>query len=579
MNTNWPNPNGFPELSKARGEARSLFVIVILFSVFVNLLMLTGPLFMLQVYDRVLASRHEQTLLALFGLVALLFLLMGVLEVARAQIMARIASRFQARLDRRVFSASLRLIAQKPSAVSALSAQRDLDTLRQFISSPVLIAIIDIPWTPIFIMAIFIFHPLLGWLAVAGGVFLLSITVLNQVMTRKLRQDANVTTIITDKFSEQMKAEAEVVAALGMREATYGRWEEQRAVMLGANLRAVDRSTVFSTISKVFRLFLQSAMLALGAWLVLQDSLTPGAMIASTILLGRALAPIEMAIGQWPLAQQALQGWRRLGGLLEVVPADLSLTPLPKPQARLDVHQLSVVPPGEHYPVLQHVSFSLSPGQVLGVIGPSASGKSSLARAIIGAWSVAAGTIRLDGAALGQYDPDMLGLHIGYLPQRVALFDGTIAENIARFQKDFDPEMVVAAAKRSGAHETIVKLKEGYNTRVSANGGQLSGGQIQRIGLARAMFGDPVALVLDEPNSNLDNEGSVAVNTAIRDFKNQEKIVILMAHRPAALSECDCLLVLEAGKLRAFGPRDEVLRETVKNNTSILRSTNPGGVA
>ncbi len=579
MNTNRPIPNGFPELLKARGEARSLFLIVILFSVFVNLLMLTGPLFMLQVYDRVLASRHEQTLLALFGLVALLFLLMGILEIARAQVMARVASRFQARLDRRVFSASMRLIAQKPSAVPALSAQRDLDTLRQFIGSPVLIALIDVPWTPIFIMAIFIFHPLLGWLAVAGGVFLLSVTFLNQVMTRKLRQDANVTTIVTDKFSEQMKAEAEVVAALGMRDATFGRWEEQRAQMLDANLRAVDRSSVFNTISKVFRLFLQSAMLALGAWLVLQDKLTPGAMIASTILLGRALAPIEMAIGQWPLAQQALQGWRRLGSLLELVPADITLTPLPRPKARLDVQQLSVVPPGERYPVIQHVSFSLSPGQVLGVIGPSASGKSSLARALVGAWPAAAGMIRLDGAALGQYDPDTLGQHIGYLPQRVALFDGTISENIARFQKDFNPEMVVAAAKRSGSHEMIVKLAEGYNTQVSANGGKLSGGQIQRIGLARALFGDPAILVLDEPNSNLDNEGSAAVNTAIREVKNQEKIVILMAHRPAALSECDCLLVLEAGKLRAFGPRDEVLRETVKNNTSILRSPTAGGVS
>ncbi|MFV0335056.1 MAG: type I secretion system permease/ATPase [Tropicimonas sp.] len=571
--------NGFSELRRARSQGRKLFLLVILFSIFVNLLMLTGPLFMLQVYDRVLASGHEETLVALFVLVAFLFLLMGILEVVRSQIMSRIAFRFQSTLDRRVFSAAMKLIAHNPNEVSALSAQRDLDTLRSFISSPVLIAVIDIPWTPIFVISIFAFHTYMGWMAIAGAGFLVALTLLNQSLTGRLRQEANISSVIADKFSEQIKSEAETVAALGMRDAAYGRWEEQRADMLDANLRASDHATLFSMISKVFRLFLQSAMLALGAWLVLQDELTPGAMIASSILLGRALAPIEMAIGQWPLAQQARQGYRRLGGLLESAPTQEALTPLPKPKARLEVVQLTVAPAGEHHPVLQNISFSLAAGQALGVIGPSASGKSSLAKAMIGAWPALAGVVRLDGAAITQYEPDVLGENIGYLPQRVALFNGTIAENIARLQREFDPEQVVLAAQRSGAHDMIVKLADGYNTRVTANGGRLSGGQIQRIGLARVLFGDPVLLILDEPNSNLDNEGSMAINAAIRDLKNDGKIVMLMAHRPAALNECDMLLVLYDGKLRAFGPRDEVLRETVKNNTAILRGAGPGGVA
>jgi ATP-binding cassette subfamily C protein len=493
--------------------------------------------------------------------------------------MARIASKFQGRLDRRVFSAAMALVAKRPGDVGALSAQRDLDALRQFIGSPLLIALVDIPWTPIFVFTIFLFHPFMGWLAIAGGLFLIAVTLLNQSMTARLRQEANVTAVVADRFADQMKSESETVGALGMRGTAYDRWESQRTDMLDATVRAGDRSTVFSTISKIFRLFLQSAMLALGAWLVLQNELSAGAMIASSILLGRALAPIEMAIGQWPLAQQALQGWRRLSALLETIPADVDLTPLPKPDARLEIQQLSVAPPGERYPVLQQINFTLEPGQALGVIGPSASGKSSLARALIGAWPAVGGVIRLDGAGIGQYDPDVLGSHIGYLPQRVALFDGTIAENIARLRTEGDPAEIIAAAKRAGAHEMIVNLPEGYDTRVTANGGRLSGGQIQRIGLARALYGDPVMIVLDEPNSNLDNEGSVAINTTIRDLKAAGRIIMIMAHRPAALSECDLLLVLDSGRMRAFGPRDEVLRETVKNSTTVLRNPHPGGVA
>jgi ATP-binding cassette subfamily C protein len=319
-------------------------------------------------------------------------------------------------------------------------------------------------------------------------------------------------------------------------------------------------------------------MLGVGAYLVLQGQLSAGAMIASSILLGRALAPIEVLVGQWAVVQRAQEGWGRLAALLSAQPEDMARTALPRPRAMLDISALTVVPPGASRAVLRMVSFKLEPGQALGVIGASGSGKSTLARALIGVWRPIGGTIRLDGATLDQYDPDILGSYIGYLPQRVALFDGTIAENIARLDVSADPAKIVDAARRAAAHDMILKLPDGYDTRVSTIGNRLSGGQIQRIGLARALYGDPVVLVLDEPNSNLDNEGSLALNQAIRAMKAADNAVLIMAHRPAAIQECEVLLMLEDGARRAFGPRDQVLREILKNHGEVTRAAGPGGV-
>ncbi|MGB0440815.1 MAG: type I secretion system permease/ATPase, partial [Paracoccaceae bacterium] len=332
----------------------------------------------------------------------------------------------------------------------------------------------------------------------------------------------------------------------------------------------------FTASTKTFRLFLQSAMLGLGAYLVLLQELTPGAMIAGSILMGRALAPIELAIGQWPLVQAAHRGWKNLGQLLGEVPPEAPRTELPHPKAKLDVQQLTVVPPGEQQAALRIVSFSIEPGQALGVIGPSGAGKSTLARALTGVWRPAGGKIRLDGATIDQYGSD-LGNYIGYLPQRVTLFDGTIAENIARLSENPDPQQIVAAAQKADAHDMILKLPDGYDTRVTAAGGRLSGGQMQRVGLARAMYGNPVLLVLDEPNSNLDNEGSEAVNNAVRAMKAEGKSVLIMAHRPAAIKECDMLLMLEGGSRVAFGPKDEVLKAVVQNHRQV-QNAGPGGV-
>ncbi|MGQ0611547.1 MAG: type I secretion system permease/ATPase [Paracoccaceae bacterium] len=569
---------GQGELRAALGAQRRLLWAVFVFSVFANLLLLTGPLYMLQIYDRVLGSRSEATLMALTLLIVFLFLVMGMLDLARARLMARVGARFQDALDLRVFAAALRRIGLAPGDAAAVVAQRDLEAVQRLWASNVLIAIFDIPWALVFVAAIFTFHPVLGWAAVVGALVLVGVTLLNQSMTRGPVNRANSAALQADLMSDQIKAEAEAVQALGMTGAVFGRWQRARHAALALGIDASDRAGTFAAATRTFRLFLQSAMLGLGAYLVLQDALTGGAMIAASILLGRALSPIEQAIGQWSLVTRAQEASRRLSDLLSRIPPEPERTALPRPRAMLEVQGLSVVPPGESLPVLRGITFRLEPGKALGVIGPSGAGKSTLARALIGAWPPAQGTVRLDGATLDQYDPDVLGGLIGYLPQRITLFEGTIAENISRLAPSRDDAAIVAAAQMAAAHEMILRLPGGYDTRVSAIGGRLSGGQIQRIGLARALYGDPVLLVLDEPNSNLDNDGSVALNLAILAMKDKGRAVLIMAHRPAAIQECDLLLVLEEGQRRAFGPRDAVLREMVKNHTQIVQSSGPGGM-
>ena len=568
---------GRQELRAARRESRSLYWFVGIFSFFANLLMLTGPIYMLQVYDRVLSSRSVETLIALSLLVLFLYTMMGLLDYARGRIMGRVGARFQARLDRRVFDAVIRKSAIQPDANTA-TGLRDLESIQRLMTSPVLLAIFDMPWAPFFLAAIWVFHPWLGILALAGGALLVVVTLINQVVTRKPTGQANNASVQAESISEQLRNESEMIQAMGMRDAAFDRWQAARGRALSTAIEAADLGGTFTTSTKALRLLLQSAMLGLGAWLVLRGELTPGAMIAGSILMGRALAPIEQAIGQWALVQRAAKGWESLAELLGSVPPEQPRTPLPRPKARLEVSQLTMVPPGESQAVLKTLSFKIEPGQAVGVIGPSGAGKSTLARAITGVWRPAGGKIRLDGATLDQYAPNVLGELIGYLPQRVQLFDGTIADNIARLAPQPDPAKIVAAARKADAHEMILKLPNGYDTRVSASGGRLSGGQMQRIGLARAMYGDPMILVLDEPNSNLDNEGSEAVNLAIRSLKAEGKAVIVVAHRPAAIKECDMLLMLEAGVMRAFGPREKVLKDVLQNHQQVTESTGPGGV-
>lgn len=568
---------GKAELLEARRESRALYWIVGVFSFFVNLLMLTGPLYMLNVYDRVLSSRSFETLIALSVLVAFLYTMMGILDFVRGRVMGRVGADFQSRLDRRVFGAVLQATTLHQAPKQAATGLRDLEAVQRLITSPALMALFDLPWAPLFFAGIFIFHPLMGFLALVGAAILVAVAILNQLSARKPLEAANAASFASEQLGAQIRNESEMVHSLGMRGAAFDRWQLARGASLDATIKAADTSGTFTASTKSFRLFLQSAMLGLGAYLVLTNQLSPGAMIAGSILLGRALAPLELLVGQWPVFQRGREGWGKLAVLLGHIPAEEARTQLPKPKARLVADQVTVIPPGEQQAALRLISFDVKPGQAVGVIGTSGAGKSTLARVLTGVWRPAAGKVRLDGAALDQYDPDVLGQHIGYLPQRVQLFDGTIKENIARMSMAADDAAVVAAAQKAAAHDMILNLPDGYDTKVSANTGRLSGGQTQRIGLARAMYGDPVVLVLDEPNSNLDNDGSIALNQAIKTLKSEGKIVFIMAHRPTAIQECDTLLVIENGTRRAFGPKDEVMAEMVKNHSAIKRSAGKAG--
>ena len=558
---------GREELRQARRKSRSLFWLVGLFSVFANLLMLTGPIYMLQVYDRVLGSRSVETLIALSALVAFLYLVMGVLDYSRGRIMGRAAARFQSELDQRIFDAVIR----KSSVVSddnTNAGLRDLEAIQRLMSSPLLLAFFDLPWTPIFLLGIYIFHPWLGFFAICGGLVLVLITIVNQIVTKRPVGQSNRTSTLADMLGDRLRAEAETIQALGMRDAAFRHWNNWRNQSLSHQIRSADFSGTFSSLTKTFRLFLQSAMLGLGAYLVLKGEMTAGGMIAGSILLGRALAPIEQLVGQWQLVQRALKGWSNLADLLAEIGPERFPVELPRPKARLDVKGLTLFAPGERQPTLSNISFTLEEGQAIGVIGASGAGKSTLVRAITGVWRPSSGLIQLDGASLDQYSSKDLGEYFGYLPQRIQLFDGTIAENIARLSKSTNDAAVVEAARQADAHDMILGMPNGYSTLIRSGTGSLSGGQIQRIGLARALYGNPVVLILDEPNSNLDHEGSEAVNATIRRFKAIGKSVLIVAHRPAAIAECDTLLVLEKGKLRAFGAKDRVLGEVVKNHAN-----------
>ncbi len=570
---------GAAELSSIRRQSRALYWLVALFSLAVNMLMLTGPLYMLNVYDRVLGSGSVETLIALTVLVLFLYVCMAILDHVRGRIMARVGGRFQSALDRRVFEAALTARASGKLPGVSTTALRDLEAVQRFIISPALMSAYDLPFMPVFFFGIFLFHPTLGYLALGGAFVLIVITIANRIMTKQPLEDANASTQRTEVMGHMIRSESEMVTSLGMRGAAFDRWKQFRDQSLDATICASDRSGVFGSLTKSIRLFLQSAMLGLGAYLVLNGQITAGSMIAGSILLGRALAPIEQIIGQWAVVERAREGWGNLCILLGEIPQDAPRTQLPKPRAILQAQNLTVVPPGQAQAALRGLSFRVEPGHAVGVIGPSGAGKSTLARALTGFWKPAGGKIRLDGAALDQYDPDVLGQHIGYLPQRVQLLDGTIKENIARMSLAPDDAAVVAAAQKAAAHEMILKLPDGYDTRVTAAGGRLSGGQIQRIGLARAMYGDPVVLILDEPNSNLDNDGSLALNTAIRTYKAEGKCVLIMAHRPAAIQECDQLMMIDGGILCAFGPKDEVMKTVLANHQDVARNSGPGGVS
>lgn len=560
--------------TKLRANVRGLLAVTLIFSVFTNLLMLTGPLFMLQVYDRVLASRSEETLVALFALVAALYFFYWLIEFARGRVVSRVGARLQETLNAPAFRAVLERSAR--GVQDRRGTLQDIDAVRTFFSSPVILALFDIPWTPVFLAAIFIFHPMLGWLALAGGGILIFAAVLNQVLTFKKTASASEQAQVAATLARQAEAAGEFVVAQGMGPALQARWVGHQDAAVEQSMRASDWTGSFSSFIRAFRLFLQSAVLAVGAWFVLQNELTAGAMIAASILLGRALAPVDVGVSQWAVVQRARVGWQATKNLLGTQIARNPATELPVPSANLDVSSVSLILRRGEKPVLNQVSFGLGPGEALGIIGRSGAGKTTLARILTGLIPPSSGEVRLAGATLGQYGPDRLGRYLGYLPQEVQFFDGTVAENIARMEAEPNDERVVAAAKKARLHEVILSLPDGYDTQISGSFVSLSGGQKQRLGLARALYNDPVLLVLDEPNSALDAEGSEALNAAVNAMKAEGGAVIIMTHRPTAISTCDNLLVLDTGRVAAFGPRDEVIKNLMKNAGDVQRVVQAG---
>ena len=570
---------GHPELRQALASSRSLFVAVAIFSLLVNLLMLTGPLYMLQIYDRVLASRSEPTLLTLSLLVAALFLAMGLLDFARARVLARAGARFQALLDRRVFEAVLRRSVHPDERGAPSTGLRDLESIRQALSGPSPFAFFDAPWAPVFLAVIFFFHWSLGLLAITGGTVLFTIALINERRSRGPLGEAGVASARSEGFAEVLRREGETIEGLGMRSSALSRWAKLRDGSLNAQMAASDATGSYATASKTLRFFLQSAMLGLGAWLAIQGLITPGVMIAGSILLGRALAPVEQAIAQWAVMQRAIKGWRDLAALLEttaILPSE-ERTDLPSSRGQLEAQGVTAMAPGTRTPLLRNISFKTEPGTALGVIGPSGTGKSSLARVLVGIWRPAAGAVRLDGAALDQFTDDERGKRIGYLPQDLALFDASVADNIARLAEHRDDAVVIEAARRAGAHEMILRLPQGYDSPIGPGGARLSGGQRQRVALARALYGDPALVVLDEPNAHLDAQGEQALIAAIQNMRQRGRTVVIMAHRPSAIAACDMLLMLDQGTVRAFGPKDEVLRQTTANYPRNVRRAEARG--
>jgi ATP-binding cassette subfamily C protein len=545
-------------------------VCLALLSGVINILYLTGSFFMLEVYDRVIPSRSIPTLIGLFIIAFTLYGFQGVLDVLRGRIMIRIGSVLGESMSGRIFSAIVRLPTRRGLSGDGMQPLRDLDQIRGFLSSYGPIALFDLPWLPIYLAICFMFHPLIGLAATIGGVILISLTLITEFMTRRPSKAASAASVGRNSMVEASRRNFEVLQAMGMAGRLGAIWGAANASYMQSNRRASDVGTGLGGISKMLRMILQSTVLGLGAYLVIEQEASSGIIIASSILTTRALAPVELAIGNWKGFSAARQSWTRLRELLAAFPPRPNPMPLPRPKANVTVAGVSVAPPGANVLVVQDAAFTLNAGSGLGIIGPSASGKSSLARALVGVWPVIRGSIRVDDATLDQWSDENLGRWIGYLPQDVELLGGTVAQNIARFEPDPDPEAVIAAARTAGVHDLILRLPAGYDTQVGEAGGFLSAGQRQRIALARALYGDPFLVVLDEPNSNLDAEGEGALTQAILSVRARGGIPVVIAHRPNALAGVDHVLMMAGGRVQAFGPKDEVLKKVLQRHVSAV---------
>ena len=566
--TQLPRPPRQPlassELAAALASCRRAFLAIALFSGMSNILMLSGALFMLEIYDRVLPSRSVPTLVALLILVGGLYAAQGFIDAIRSRILVRVGRSLDEAMSGRVYDVIVRLPLKIGGKGSGTQPIRDLDSVRSFLSGVGPIALFDLPWMPIYLAICFLFHTYIGLTALAGAVVLVTLTVLTELQTRQPTRSSTQFAVARNALLEASRRNAEAITAMGMVDRIAQRWSALNRNYVTTSGRASDVGGGFGALSKVLRLFLQSAILAVGAWLVIHQESTPGIIIAGSILGARALAPVDLAIANWRGFVGARQSWQRLSQLLGQLPVRTQPMPLQPPTKTLVVQNAAVSPPGAQKIVCQDVNFSLAAGKALGVIGPTASGKSSLARMLVGVWTSARGSVRLDGASLDQWSPDALGRHIGYLPQDVELFPGNVAQNIARFEEPPNAEAVLAAARAAGVHELIVNLPDGYETSVGDQGSALSAGQAQRIALARALYRDPFLVVLDEPNSNLDAEGDEALTQAILGIRARGAIAVVVAHRPSAIAGVDYILVMAKGRQQQFGPKEEILNRVIQ---------------
>ena len=538
---------------------RTIIIATMSFSVAINVLMFVSPLYMLQVYDRVLHSRSEMTLMMLTLIALAMLALYGLLEWIRSRVLVRAGMRFDEMIAKGVFSRVITSTLKHPQSRSEF-ALMDIDRLREFLTGSGLIALCDLPWMPIFLAVCFFFHPLIGWISTAGAVVVFALAIANEFMTKKELSKATVAGQGAMHFSNSTLMNVEVIRALGMEDSLRGRWGVLHRNMLEHQAVASDRSGALLSLSKFVRMGLQTIILGAGAYLALEAAISPGSIIAASIMMGRALQPVDQVVGQWKQFLGARQAYARLNKIFVEMPEEEDKLPLPAPSGTLIVEQLAVAAPGAKAPLVHSVTFQVNPGEAVAIVGPSGAGKSSLVRALVGIWSPAAGTIRLDGSELQHWEANALGRHLGYLPQSVELFAGTIAENISRFQEDATPEAIIEAAKLANVHQLIQNLPDGYDTQIGVGGRQLSGGQRQRVGLARALYGSPSVIVLDEPNANLDSEGEEALNHVIQQLKSMGKSILFVSHKMSLVAMSDKTLVLAQGRMQGYGATRDLLQ-------------------
>ena len=567
MLNNFKLPQG--ELAEAINSFKSAFKTVAVFSAIINLMMLVPSLYMLQVYDRVLSSRNETTLLLITMMIVAAFMLMSALEFVRSFVLIRVASQLDMKLNQRVYTASFEQNLKRAGG-NAGQALQDLTTVRQFLSGNALFAFFDAPWFPIYLIIIFMIHPYLGIFALCGTLIHMGLAVWNEKATKKPLSEANSMAVNASNLATNNLRNAEVIEAMGMLPNFTKRWFGLHAKFLNLQAEASEKAGIIAAATKFVRVTLQSLILGFAALLVLDGKITPGMMIVCTILMGRALNPVEQVIAVWRGWNGTKSAYSRLNELLVANPQRLNSMSLPKPIGILSVEGVTTIPPGSNKPALSNLTFAISPGDVLGVVGPSGAGKSTLARVIVGIWPSVAGKVRLDGADIFQWNKAELGPSIGYLPQDVELFGGTVSENIARFG-EVDAEKVVMAAKRAGVHEMILYFPKGYDTPLGDGGAGLSGGQKQRLGLARAMYDDPSFIVLDEPNSNLDEVGEQALIGAVQDLRQRGKTIVMITHRASTLAVTNKLLVLKDGVAQMFGLTREVMENLSKLNQQQIK--------